>query len=192
MCVRQVLSKMDTAKFADDLSNFRSLILSKWGTFYDAFVNMSSIKVSDAKARLSKQARQTKAEGTRFVCFEQFRLVAKDLKYTPEHDLRLIFRYIDFNMEGTLVLEDFMCLPVVTVGDTRECFSKVKAYFLEQWGSFPGSYSGLSRAVQAMHEEEKRAREKELNPELEDEEPGDQEPDKVPAGKASKAQAKKK
>jgi len=179
----EVLAKMDVNKLLGDLGLFRDLILQRWSTFHDAFVNMSNIKVSDAKARLGKKARETKSAGIRFVHFEQFRLAAKDLEYEPTHDLRLIFRYLDFNMEGTIVLEDFMVLPVATVRDTRECFAKVKAYLLEQWGSFQESFSGLSRAAQLQKEEEKAQAE---NPDTA------MEGDKGPAGKlaAGKAGAK--
>jgi len=151
----EVLSQMDTTKFLGDLSKFRDLILTQWGSFHDAFVKMSNIKVSDAKAKLGKKARKTKRQGIQFVHFEQFRLAAEELKFEPSHDLKLIFRYLDFNMEGTIVLEDFMVLPVATVGDTRECFAKVKAYLLQQWGSFEESFSGLSRAAQLQREAEK-------------------------------------
>lgn len=151
----EVLSKMDVDKLLEDLSCLRKLILAKWGTFHDAFVSMSSIKVSDLKARLGKKARKSKASGIRFVHFQQLKLAAEEIGYEPTHDLRLIFRYLDFNMEGTVVLEDFMALPVATVGDTRECFDKVKAYLLKQWGSFSSSYSGFCRAVQLEKEADK-------------------------------------
>merc|ERR1719359_1555201 len=150
-------------------------------------MNISGIKVSDAKAHLNKKARKTKAAGIRFVHFEQFRLAAKELEYHPAHDLKLIFRYLDNNCEGTVVLEDFMVLPVATVGDTRECFTKVKNYFVETWGSFQESYSGLSRAAKLQAEEEKHQRE---NPDAAREEPAAQEG--LPSGKTAKAAAKKK
>jgi len=151
----QLLASFDATKFTHDLSTFRRLMIEKWGSFYDAFSNMSSIQVSDKKARLSKQARETKKQGIRFVCLEQFTLAAKELQFTPTHDLQLIFRYLDFNFEGTIVLEDFMVLPVATIVDTRECFSKVKAYLIETYGSCKDSYAGLSHAASILHEEER-------------------------------------
>lgn len=46
----QVFASFDATKFTNDLSTLRRLILEKWGSFYDAFSNMSSIQVSDKKS----------------------------------------------------------------------------------------------------------------------------------------------
>lgn len=177
------LANMDTYAFLGDLSNFRAAVLQKWGTFRTAFYCMSNIKYKDAKAHLGKEAKKARKEGTRFVCYEQFRQAALGLEFKPEHDLRLLFRYLDFDMHGTIELEDFMALPVATVGDTRQCFAKVKAYLTDTWGSFADSYSGLSRKAQLQRDEEKYLKE---NPDAEQPEQPD------PSAKAkAKAKGKK-
>eukprot|EP00929_Paragymnodinium_shiwhaense_P080045 TRINITY_DN41724_c0_g2_i1.p1 TRINITY_DN41724_c0_g2~~TRINITY_DN41724_c0_g2_i1.p1 ORF type:complete len:985 (-),score=188.53 TRINITY_DN41724_c0_g2_i1:81-3035(-) len=162
------LANLDLDKMLEDLGALVDICVDQYGSLHTAFARFCALsapdsalkqiatKKSKAAARAVRnyeKSKKSKVKSTKalpeptVVCYAQFQGALEAIDFRPETDTRVLFRYIDGDMEDSITAEEWAMLPTLaaTRASSRTSFSTIKDLLLKKYGSFDEAFTSMAR-----------------------------------------------